>query len=85
MTSSGPVGKRRRATGRVPLGDGLELYGGTLDGVWIVAEVDGPVVAALYRAEGAPGWWRGHYRGRVRQLYLPQAEPIDAARRFLAS
>ncbi|GAA1789373.1 hypothetical protein [Actinomadura chokoriensis] len=62
--------------------DGLELYG--KHGVWIVAEPDGgPVVAAFYTVTGSPGWWRGHSRGRVKQVFAPRDEPPAVAARFL--
>ncbi len=54
------------------------------DGVWIVAETnDGPVIAAFYALDEAPGWWRGHAWGRVKQLFLPGKEPRDVAASFL--
>lgn len=65
----------RRALGR------YEVYG--KEGVWIIAEQDGPVVAAFYQVEGSPGWWRGHCHGRVKKLYAPDAEPLGVAERFL--
>lgn len=53
------------------------------DGVFIVTEADGPVVGAFYALEGSPGWWRGHCRGRVKQVFAPGAEPLTVAERFL--
>lgn len=65
----------RRALGR------HEVYG--KEGVWIVAEQGGPVVAAFYEVEDWPGWWRGHCRGRTKKVYAPGAEPLLVAERFL--
>ena len=54
------------------------------DGVFIVSEEpSGAVIAAFYALEGEPGWWRGHARGRVRQLFLPGKKPPDVAASFL--
>lgn len=66
-----------------PPPEGYEVYGGTSDDVYVIAERDGGVVAAFYALESSPGWWRGHAFGRVRQLYLPGAEPLTVAERFV--
>lgn len=68
----------------VALPDGRQMRDGTTDGVYVVADPDGPVVAAFYALDGEPGWWRGHAFGRVKQVFAPDVEPPEVARRFLA-
>ncbi|WP_433463216.1 hypothetical protein [Spirillospora sp. CA-128828] len=64
------------------LSSGHEVYG--KNGVFIIAErPSGDVVSAFYAVEGSPGWWRGHAFGRVRRLFLPGAEPLTVAERFM--
>ncbi|RKS76486.1 hypothetical protein BZB76_1842 [Actinomadura pelletieri DSM 43383] len=59
-----------------------ELYG--KNGIWIIAETGGPVVAAFYSVDGHPGWWRGHAFGRVKRTFVPgDPDPVDVARRFI--
>lgn len=58
-----------------------EVYG--KNGVFIVAEPSGDVIGAFYAVEGSPGWWRGHAFGRVRKVFLPAAEPLTVAERFM--
>ena len=61
-----------------------EVRGGKGDGVYVVAERGGPIVASFYALEEEPGWWRGHSFGQVRQVYEPgDVNPVDVARRFL--
>ncbi|WP_433465688.1 hypothetical protein [Spirillospora sp. CA-128828] len=61
---------------------GRKVYG--KNGVFIVAEEpSGDVIGAFYALEGEPGWWRGHAYGRVRRLFLPAAEPLKVAERFM--
>lgn len=60
-----------------------EVYGGKVDGVYVVSQPGGPVIAAFYAVPGSPDWWRGHSFGKVRQLYLPGVDPVDVAGRFI--
>ncbi|WP_433136145.1 hypothetical protein ACQPZ8_28385 [Actinomadura nitritigenes] len=54
------------------------------DGVFIlVHEPSSEVVGAFYAEEDEPGWWRGAAWGHVRRFFIPGAEPVDIAVRFL--
>ncbi|TYK47144.1 hypothetical protein [Actinomadura decatromicini] len=64
--------------------DGYEVYGGKADGVYIIAEQDGPVVGAFYAMSGSSGWWHGHAFGKPRKLWQPgNPDPLTLAERFL--
>ncbi|MFC4054644.1 hypothetical protein ACFOY4_33560 [Actinomadura syzygii] len=66
--------------------DGYEVYGGTIDGVYIITEPDdGPVVGAFYAMAGSPGWWHGHAFGKPKKVWQPgNDDPLDLAQRFLS-
>ena len=64
------------------MADGYEVEG--QDGTFILVDRrSGDVVGAFYAEENEPGWWRGHVHGRVRRLFVPAAEPLEVAARFL--
>lgn len=52
------------------------------DGTYVISRQDGRTVGAFY-AESDPGWWRGAVNGRVKRVFVPGAEPLDVAARFL--
>lgn len=54
------------------------------DGAYIIVErASGTTVGAFVAVDGEPGWWRGVVRGVVRRLFVPAADPVDMAGRFL--
>ena len=64
------------------MADGYEVEG--QDGTFILVDRrTGHVAGAFYAEENEPGWWRGHVHGRVRRLFVPAAEPLEVAARFL--
>ncbi|TYB44200.1 hypothetical protein [Actinomadura chibensis] len=55
------------------------------NGVFIIAERDGPVVCAFYApSDLGPGWWRGHVFGKSQCLFLPDLDPPEVAARFMS-
>ncbi|WP_433465807.1 hypothetical protein [Spirillospora sp. CA-128828] len=54
-------------------------------GAWIlVRSGTQEIVGCFYAKDGEPGWYRGHTRGVVKEVFLPgDVDPVDVARRFL--